>query len=46
MKFNLLDDDLTLTTAFFSLKQQNLVVFQNGIAVGTEGRETQGFDVD
>ncbi|WP_225181299.1 TonB-dependent siderophore receptor [Pectobacterium aroidearum] len=46
LKFNLLDDDLTLTTAFFSLKQQNLVVFQNGIAVGTEGRETQGFDVD
>ncbi|EHD22537.1 MULTISPECIES: TonB-dependent siderophore receptor [Brenneria] len=46
LKVNLLDDNLTLTTALFDIRQDNVVVFRNGIPVGAEGRKTEGFDVD
>ncbi|PWC18174.1 TonB-dependent siderophore receptor [Brenneria corticis] len=46
LKVNLLDDNLTLTTALFDIRQNNVVVFNNGIAVGAEGRESKGFDID
>ena len=46
MKFNFLDDDLTLTTAVFDIRQENVVVWSNGRAIGSEGRRTKGFDLD
>lgn len=47
LKFNLLDDDLTLTTAVFSIDQKNLTVTDNnGFPIATTGRKNEGFDVD
>ena len=46
MKFNFLDDDLTVTTALFDIRQENLVIYSNGSPIGTEGRRTKGFDLD
>ncbi|BES84034.1 ferrichrome-iron receptor [Pectobacterium araliae] len=46
LKFNLLEDDLTLTTALFDVRQNNIVVFSNGRQVGTEGRASKGLDID
>ncbi|MBU9809663.1 TonB-dependent siderophore receptor [Rouxiella badensis] len=46
-KFNLLDDNLTITTAMFHIVQSNVAVTNiAGDAVGTEGRDTKGFDLD
>ncbi|WP_410012895.1 TonB-dependent siderophore receptor [Sodalis sp. RH24] len=46
-KFNLLDDNLTITTAVFHIVQDNVVVYNiAGDAVGAQGRETKGFDFD
>lgn len=46
-KFNLLDDNLTITTALFHIVQKNVVITDiAGNAVGAEGRETKGFDFD
>lgn len=47
LKFSLLDDNLTITTAFFDLEQNNLTI--NDIAgnvVGVQGRKTKGLDFD
>jgi len=46
LKFNLLEDDLTLTTALFDIRENNVVVWSNGRAIGSEGRKTEGFDLD
>ena len=46
LKFNFLDDDLTVTTAVFDIRQDNVVVWSNGQAIGSEGRRTKGFDLD
>ncbi|QTF09124.1 TonB-dependent receptor [Brenneria izadpanahii] len=47
LKFNLLDDNLTITTALFHIVQKNVAVTDiSGNAVGAEGRETKGFDFD
>ncbi|WP_245929483.1 TonB-dependent siderophore receptor [Brenneria roseae] len=46
LKVNLLEDNLTLTTALFDIRQQNVVVWSNGRAIGTEGRESKGWDID
>lgn len=47
LKFSLLDDNLTITTAAFQIVQKNVVVTDiTGNAVGAEGRETKGFDFD
>ncbi|WP_316546273.1 TonB-dependent siderophore receptor [Klebsiella oxytoca] len=46
LKFNFLDDDLTVTTAVFDIRQENLVIYSNGRPIGTEGRRTKGFDLD
>ncbi|RLM10571.1 TonB-dependent siderophore receptor [Gibbsiella quercinecans] len=47
LKFNLLDDNLTITTAVFHIVQKNVVITDiTGNAVGAEGRETKGFDFD
>lgn len=47
MKFLFLDDRLTLTTALFDLKQENLVVAgPTGRPVGTQGRRSRGWDAD
>ncbi|GKX46324.1 TonB-dependent siderophore receptor [Pectobacterium carotovorum] len=47
LKFNLLDDDLTLTTAVFRIEQNNLTVTNNnGFSIATTGRKSEGFDVD
>ncbi|NDL65655.1 TonB-dependent siderophore receptor [Acerihabitans arboris] len=46
-KFNLLDDNLTITTAVFHIVQDNVAVYNiAGDAVGAQGRETKGFDFD
>ncbi|WP_237613231.1 TonB-dependent siderophore receptor [Pectobacterium carotovorum] len=47
LKFNLLDDNLTLTTAVFSIEQKNLTVTDSsGFPIATTGRKSEGFDVD
>ncbi|MEC5320111.1 TonB-dependent receptor, partial [Brenneria populi subsp. brevivirga] len=46
LKVNLLDDNLTLTTAAFDIQQDNVIVYSNGLPVGAEGRKSRGFDVD
>ncbi|MGI8471497.1 TonB-dependent siderophore receptor [Pectobacterium brasiliense] len=47
LKFNLLDDNLTLTTAMFSIEQKNLTVSDSsGFPIATTGRKSEGFDVD
>lgn len=47
LKFSLLDDNLTITTAAFHIEQKNVVVTDiTGNAIGAEGRETKGFDFD
>lgn len=47
LKFNLLDDNLTITTAVFHIVQRNVAVTDiSGNTVGAEGRETKGFDFD
>ncbi|TCV93524.1 TonB-dependent siderophore receptor [Biostraticola tofi] len=47
VKFNLLDDNLTITTSVFDIQQKNVVIYNiAGDAVGAEGRETKGFDFD
>lgn len=47
LKFSLLDDRLTLTTAVFDIEQTNVpVANQKGQYLGTEGRKSKGFDFD
>ncbi|MCU1789084.1 TonB-dependent receptor [Pectobacterium polaris] len=47
LKFNLLDDELTLTTAVFRIEQSNLPVTDiSGFSIATVGRKSEGFDVD
>ncbi|PQK78504.1 TonB-dependent siderophore receptor [Pantoea ananatis] len=46
-KFSLLDDNLTITTSAFDIIQKNLIITNfDGQPVGTQGRETKGFDFD
>jgi len=46
-KFSLLDDNLTITTSAFNIVQKNIIINNiAGQAVGTQGRETKGFDFD
>lgn len=46
-KFNLLDDNLTITTSVFHIEQTNVPITNiAGDAVGAEGRKTKGFDFD
>lgn len=45
-KFSLLGDALTLTTAYFELEQTNVAVYDlAGNAIGTQGRESKGYDI-
>ena len=45
-KFSLLDDALTLTTAYFELEQTNVPIFNLlGNATGTLSRESKGYDI-
>lgn len=47
LKFSLLDDNLSITTAAFHIVQENVAVTDiSGNTVGAEGRETKGFDFD
>ncbi|MGI4841182.1 MAG: TonB-dependent siderophore receptor [Janthinobacterium lividum] len=47
LKFSLLDDRLTMTTAVFDIEQTNVpVANQTGQYLGTEGRKSKGFDFD
>lgn len=47
LKFSLLDDRLTLTTAVFDIEQTNVpVANQLGQYLGSEGRMSKGFDFD
>lgn len=47
-KFNLLDDSLTLTTAYFELEQDNVPLYDslNGNVLGTQSRKSEGFDLN
>ncbi|WP_323639572.1 TonB-dependent receptor [Pectobacterium polonicum] len=47
LKFSLLDDELTLTTAVFNIEQNNLrVTDSNGFPIASTGRKSEGFDID
>nr|WP_238935282.1 TonB-dependent receptor [Pseudomonas typographi] len=47
LKFSLLDDRFTLTTALFDIKQTNVPLEdQMGQYIGAEGRHSKGFDLD
>lgn len=47
LKFSLLDDSLSLTTAVFTIDEKNLLVTdRTGQTIGTEGRKSKGADID
>jgi len=47
LKFSLLDDRFTITTALFDIEQTNVPLSdQTGQYIGSEGRRSKGFDLD
>ena len=47
LKFNLLDDNLTLTTDVFQLEQTNVAIYNSaGDPIGSEDQKSKGWDID